>query len=177
MNDLNKAIQLDSTNAGAHTNVGLAYYMIGQYERAIEDLSEAVRLAPKNAIVHMNRGNVYAKLGFRDQAVSDYEIATRIDPQLMASYGGTERLLESMGRNNLAIRDEKKMALRPDPTALELSMQRGSALRQRGDWPGAIAEFSSVIERDPDRVDAYVARGWARLCAGEGALRTMPALT
>jgi tetratricopeptide (TPR) repeat protein len=165
--DLNKAIQLDSTNAGAHTNVGLAYYMVGQYERAIEDLSEAVRLAPKNAIVHMNRGNVYARLGFRDQAVSDYETASRIDPRLMATYGGTERLLESMGRNNLAIRDEKKMALRPDPTALELSMQRGSALRLRGDWPGAIAEFSSVIQRDPDRADAYVARGWARLCAGE----------
>jgi tetratricopeptide (TPR) repeat protein len=165
--DLNKAIQLDSTNAGAHTNVGLAYYMMGQYERAIEDLSEAVRLAPKNAIVHMNRGNVYAKLGFREQAVSDYEIATRIDARLMASYGGTERLIESMGRNSLAIRDEKKLALRPDPTALELSMQRGNALRLRGDWPGAIAEFSSVIERDPDRVDAYVARGWARLCSGE----------
>ena len=125
--DLNKAITLDPNNAGAHTNVGLAYYMIGQYERAMEDLSEAVRLAPENAIVHLNRGNVYARLGFREQAVGDYETAARLDPRLVAYYGGAAKLLEDMGRNNLAIRDDKKLALQADPAELDLRVEQGNA--------------------------------------------------
>jgi tetratricopeptide (TPR) repeat protein len=172
IDDLNKAIALDPKNPGAHTNIGLAYYMIGQYDRAIEDLSEAVRLAPGNAIVHLNRGNVYARLGFKEQAVGDYETVTRLDPRLIAFYGGAAKLLEDMGRNNLAIRDEKKLALQSDPAELELHVEQGNALRAQGDWKGAIAEFDRVIERDPQRAEAYVARGWARFCAGEAGAQT-----
>ena len=172
IDDLNKAIALDPKNPGRHTNIGLAYYMIGQYDRAIEDLSEAVRLAPGNAIVHLNRGNVYARLGFKEQAVGDYETVTRLDPRLIAFYGGAAKLLEDMGRNNLAIRDEKKLALQSDPAELELHVEQGNALRVQGDWKGAIAEFDRVIERDPQRAEAYVARGWARFCAGEAGAQT-----
>ena len=141
--------------------------MIGQYERAIESLSEAVRLAPKNAIVHLNRGNVYARLGFKEQATGDYETAGRLDPRLIAFYGGPAKLLEDMSRQNLAIREEKKLTLRIDPAELDQHLERGNALRSRGDWGGAILEFNRVIEKDPNRADAYVARGWARLCAGD----------
>ncbi len=170
--DLNKAITLDPNNAGAHTNVGLAYYMIGQYERAMEDLSEAVRLAPENAIVHLNRGNVYARLGFMEQAVGDYETAARLDPRLVAYYGGAAKLLEDMGRNNLAIRDDKKLALQTDPAELDLRVEQGNTLLSKGNWKAAIAEFDQVIERDPRRAEAYVARGWARFCAGEAGAQT-----
>lgn len=167
IDDLNKAIALEPNNAGAHTNLGLACYMIGQYERAIESLSEGVRLAPQNAVVHFNRGNVYARLGFKEQATADYETAGRLDPRLISHYGGPAKLLEAMGRQNLAIREEKKLALRPDLAKLDEHLERGNALRSRGDWGGAILEFNRVIEKDPSRADAYVARGWARLCAGD----------
>jgi tetratricopeptide (TPR) repeat protein len=170
--DLNKALALDPKNAGAHTNIGLAYYMIGQYERAIEDLSEAVRLAPQNAIVHLNRGNIYARLGFRERAFGDYETVTRLDPRLIAFYGGADRLLEDMGRNNLAIRDEKKLALQYDPAEIDLHVEQGNVLRSRGDWKAAIAEFDRAIERDPQRAEVYVARGWARLCAADAGAET-----
>ena len=170
--DLNKAIALDPKNAGAHTNAGLAYYMIGQYERAMEDLSEAVRLAPENAIVHLNRGNVYARLGFLEQAVGEYETAARLDPRLVAYYGGAAKLLEDMGRNNLAIRDDKKLALQANPAELDLRVEQGNALLSKGDWKAAIAEFDRGIECDPRRAEAHVARGWARFCAGEAGAQT-----
>ncbi len=147
IDDLNKALELDPKNPGAHTNIGLAYFMIGQYERAIEDLSEAVRLAPKNAIVHLNRGNVYARLGFREQASNDYEVAGTIDPRLIAYYGGAARLLDGMGRNTLAVRDDKKMALRTEPADLSAQLEQGNLLRERGDWKGALAQFDRVIGR------------------------------
>jgi tetratricopeptide (TPR) repeat protein len=166
IDDLNKAITLDPKNAAAHSNIGLAYYMIGQYDRSIEDLSEAVRLAPENAVTHLNRGNVFARLGFREQAIRDYETASRLNPRLIASYGGTAKLLEEMGRQSLAVKNDQ-WPQQPDPTESSLAYERGNAHRSRGDWQGAIADFSQVIALEPNRADAYVARGWSRLCAGE----------
>jgi tetratricopeptide (TPR) repeat protein len=167
IDDLAKAIKLDPRNAGAHTNIGLAYFMVNQYDHSIESLSEAVRLAPRNEIVLLNRGNVYARLGFRDQAVQDYAAAEQINPRLIASYGGSARLLEEMGRQSLAIRDEQRMGMRPDTGELDTRYESGNAKRARGDWQGSIAEFDRVIAADPNRAEAYLARGWARFCAGE----------
>jgi tetratricopeptide (TPR) repeat protein len=140
--------------------------MIGQYDRAIEDLSEAVRLAPENAIVHLNRGNVYARLGFGDQAIRDYETASRLNPSLIASYGGSSKLLEDMGRQSLAIHNNQ-LGSQADETRLVLAYERGNARRARGEWQAAIADFNEVLASDPNRAEAYVARGWSRLCAGE----------
>ncbi len=165
--DLDKALELDPQSAPAHTNIGLAYFMIGQFDKAVDDLSEAVRLAPKSAVVHFNRANVYARLGLKEQAIADYEAVGRLHPQLIAHYGGTARLLEDMGRQNLAVRDEKRIDLHPDPKELDGRLEQGNIRRSRGDWQGAILEYNRVIELDPDRVDAYVARGWSRLCAGD----------
>ena len=165
--DLDKALELDPENAPAHTNIGLAYYMIGQYDRSVEDLSEAVRLAPKSAVVHFNRANVYARLGLKEQALADYETAGRLHPQLIAHYGGTSKLLEDMGRESLAMHDEKQLELRPDPKELDGRLEHGNLLRARGDWQGAILEYNRVIELDPNRAEVYLARGWSRLCAGD----------
>ena len=165
IDDLNKAIALDPKNPGARTNIGLAFYMIGQYDRAVEDLSEAVKLAPSNAIVHLNRANVYARLGFKQQAIGDYETANHLNPRLIASYGGTARLLEEMGRQSLALRNDN-ITPKPDSGAVALDLANGHALRSRGDWAGAIAVYNRVLEHDPKQSEVYVARGWARLCAG-----------
>jgi tetratricopeptide (TPR) repeat protein len=140
--------------------------MIGQYDRSIEDLSEAVRLAPENAVTHLNRGNVFARLGFREQAMRDYDTASRLNPRLIASYGGTAKLLEEMGRQSLAVKNDE-WAQQPDPTQAAIAYERGNARRAKGDWHGAITDFSQVIALEPNRADAYVARGWSRLCAGE----------
>jgi tetratricopeptide (TPR) repeat protein len=170
IDDLSKAIKLDPKNAGAHTNCGLAYYMIGQYDLAIEDLSEAVRLAPDNEIVHFNRGNVYARLGFREQALQDYQAANQLNPRLIAAYGGPEKLEEEMARHELAIR--ARPALRADPKEVARYYERGNALRAQGDWTGAIADFNRVIDCDPKRADAYVARGWSRFCGDTAGAET-----
>ena len=71
-----------------------------------------------------------------------------------------------MSRESLAVREEKRLELRPDPRELDGRLEQGNTLRARGDWKGAIVEYDRVIELDPDRAEVYVARGWSRLCAG-----------
>jgi tetratricopeptide (TPR) repeat protein len=42
---------------------------------------------------------------------------------------------------------------------------RGNARRARGDWDGAIADFTHAIALDPRNADAHAWRGWSRLIA------------
>ena len=58
-------------------------------------------------------------------------------------------------------------ALAADSGELDARYERGNAKRSRGDWQGAIAEFDRVIAADPNRAEAYLARGWAKFCGGE----------
>ncbi|OJW28037.1 MAG: hypothetical protein BGO49_07545 [Planctomycetales bacterium 71-10] len=161
--DLDRAIDLDPKNAGARTNCGLALFMLGEYERSLEDLGEAVKLAPRNAIVHFNRGNVYAKLGLRDQAMADYRAVEEADPRLLASYGGVSGVLAEMSRDRMAMRSPSP---RPEPTSeAEARMREGRSSQAAGDWARAVEAFDKAAAADPRRADAYVARGWSRLCA------------
>ena len=65
--DLNKAIKLKpddaiklkSDDAIAHSNRGIAYNNLGQYQRAIEEYNEAIRLKPDLAEVYSDRGIAY----------------------------------------------------------------------------------------------------------------------
>lgn len=161
--DLDRAIQLDPENAGARTNCGLALFMLGEYERSLEDLGEAVKLAPSNAIVHLNRGNVFAKLGLREQALADYRAVEEADPKLLAAYGGAAGLLAEMGRERMAFRTPSPRLART--VEAEARLQEGRALQASGDWAGAVAAYDSAVAAEPRRADAYIARGWARLCA------------
>jgi tetratricopeptide (TPR) repeat protein len=50
---------------------------------------------------------------------------------------------------------------------LDLRIQLGSSLREAGDFHGALAQFSEVITRNPQLVDAWVARGDCYVHGGE----------
>lgn len=161
--DLDRAIDLEPENAGARTNCGLALFMLGDYERSLEDLGAAVKLAPGNAVVHLNRGNVYAKLGFREQALADYRAAEEADPRLLASLGGIPAVLSEMTRDRMAIRSPEP---RPDARAeADARLVEGRSFQASGDWPRAVEAFDRAVAADPRRADAYLARGWSRLCA------------
>src|SRR5262249_36116712 len=69
------------------------------------------------------------------------------------------------GRRDAAVQDFN-MALRMDPQEVDVFYDRANALRQRGDWLGALADYDRAIARDPKRAEIYLARGWARLGAG-----------
>jgi tetratricopeptide (TPR) repeat protein len=59
---------------------GIAYYNIGQYQRAIEEYNKAILLEPNNAVTFYRRGLAYAKLGQYQYAIDDYNEAIRLNP-------------------------------------------------------------------------------------------------
>ena len=110
-------------------------------------------------------GQRLSRLGFKEQAIRDYETAGRLNPRLIASYGGTAKLLEEMGRQSLAVKNVE-WPQQPDPAEAALPTSAATPAEPKEIGRGRSLNFTQVIALEPNRSDAYVARGWSRLCAG-----------
>lgn len=61
--DSDETIQKDSQLATSYNGRGLAYFELGEHQRALSDLDEAIRLNPQCALAYPNRALVYTILG------------------------------------------------------------------------------------------------------------------
>ncbi len=86
LEDLNRAIELNATNAGAFMLRGAVHGKRRTYDSAIADYTEAVRLDPKLASALSDRGLAYAGKGEFGRAIADYTEAIRIDPKLAVAF-------------------------------------------------------------------------------------------
>ena len=117
-------------------------------------------------MTHLNRGNVFARLGFKEQAIRDYDTVDRLNPRLIASYGGTAKLLEEMGQAKPG-GQERRLASKPNPAEAALAHECGNARRAEGDWQRAIADFSHVIALELNRCRCLRCAGLIALAPGE----------
>ena len=74
-----KSIELDN-NIDAYNNLGWAYYVIGQYEKAIEVYVKAKKVNPKHAVLSMNLGTVYFRINDTENAIKQFEDFVELDP-------------------------------------------------------------------------------------------------
>jgi tetratricopeptide (TPR) repeat protein len=81
-----RLLALNPNNAVAYYDLGTAYVIKGEYDRAISDLDQAIRLDPNLAMAYNNRGGVYENKGDYDRAISDYDQAIQLDPNYAAAY-------------------------------------------------------------------------------------------
>jgi tetratricopeptide (TPR) repeat protein len=63
--DLNKAIELDPTNAVAYNNRGSLFDDIREFQLALKDLNTAIELSPEYGNAYYNRGVIFENLGER----------------------------------------------------------------------------------------------------------------
>ena len=66
-------IGLNSRNADAYCNRGVAYFNEGEVDRAIEDFNEAIKLDPNDALIYSNRGAAYGAKGEPDLAITRFQ--------------------------------------------------------------------------------------------------------
>jgi adenylate cyclase len=75
-----KALELDSSNAGAHAVLAEIYLGRQQYDLARAENEKAIALNPNDAASHATRGAVLSYSGEPAEAVKSFEIAMRLDP-------------------------------------------------------------------------------------------------
>jgi hypothetical protein len=79
------AVQLTSDPgllAGAHANLGAAYFKLGEYGQARNNFEESLRLNPNQARAWLGLGRVLAQGGRPSEALDAYRNALKISPDL-----------------------------------------------------------------------------------------------
>ena len=94
----------------AYINRGIAYYELGDNQRAIADFNEALRINPNDALAYYDRGIVRVRLGEFQGAIADYSEALRINPNSAAAYQNRGVARRESGDKPGAIQDFQKAA-------------------------------------------------------------------
>lgn len=105
---LNNAAKLQSNEAIASYNSGIANSKLLQYHRAIQDYNKAIRLKPDFANAYYNRGRVYYKLGQMQRSIQDYNEAIRLKPDYADAYNNRGIIYFLQDNKEQGCRDARK---------------------------------------------------------------------
>jgi len=124
ISDFSNSIQLDSHNATAYLERGLAYEAEGQYQEAISDYDLALRLDPEHVETYIHRGDAWFALDDFHQAIHDYTEAIRLDPTCGLAYFYRGLAHQERDEMDEACSDQRT-ALRLTPSLSKLTENAG----------------------------------------------------
>jgi len=155
---LNNAIKLEPDVASSYLNRGVAYYDLGQHQRAIEDYNEVIRLKEDDAGAYNNRGNAYNSLGKHQRAIEDYNQAIHLQPDYAIAYNNRGIAYGDLGQQQRAIEDYNE-TIRLKPDLASGYYNRGYAYDDLGQYKRAIEDYNAAIQLKPDDAKTYNCRG------------------
>jgi protein O-GlcNAc transferase len=96
-------LEVEPEHVSAMTNLGVVYYMTGQWDQAIAAYDSALGIAPADADIHSNLGAAYVQLGQLDQALDEFSTAVTLEPDLLQAHFGLGVVYLQLGRNQEAL--------------------------------------------------------------------------
>jgi tetratricopeptide (TPR) repeat protein len=139
----------NDANAYHHRGVFLA--KIGELHSAIADFSSAIASNPNHSEAYCSRGCCYAQLGQLDDAKQDFQQALLYNPSSQAAY-----YQQIYGLQSLSGADTSPSEPVAPPTLQYF--ERANQRANDGDLKGAIADYTRVLELDPENTQAYYYR-------------------
>jgi Flp pilus assembly protein TadD len=139
LDDMNRAIALDSQNARSYSLRGFAKSGLSDERGAVEDFDLSITLNPKDPKAYNNRANAKLELGDNQGAIDDYERALAIEPTLSQSFTGRGNAKSRLGDNQGAI-ENYTQAISLNPNYAEAYHGRGNAKYMLGDKAGSIED-------------------------------------
>ncbi len=142
-----RAVQMDTTQAGAWNNLGIILQESGQYEESKRCLERVLTLQPHNAEAYNNLGNTCKRLGELTLAERNWHRALSLKPNYAEPHSNLANLLSSQGEYDKAA-DHARRAIELNPrfadayinlAGVETARNRhGEALR----WLDALLSFA-----------------------------------
>jgi TolB-like protein/Tfp pilus assembly protein PilF len=157
----NRALALDSTQAEAHTALGLAYSHAYAWDEALRNHQRAVALDPSDAGARTQYGRILLYLGRLTEAKTEFERARAADPYDAVASGWLGHVLSLSNQHPRALGElDRALEIDSVPPVLFMGAQANIAA-------GDTAKAKALLQRLWERVPPW--RGFAAvLMAGLG---------
>ena len=157
---LNRAIEIDSAEAGLFTARGICEYHTDESRKAIDDLKEALGRGFENVLATYYLALAQECAGERTEALETLskEITQRGDTGSDFLYIARAKIHLTAGDYEKSVKDASE-ALRQLPDDDDVLVIRGTAFRMQKYYEEAIRDFSRVIKQSPKNTDALIKRG------------------
>jgi tetratricopeptide (TPR) repeat protein len=110
-----ESIRLNPVSPEAHSNLGWALTLEGNFKESMTEARKAIELQPKFSDAHVTLGVALAHSGHDDQAISEYEIAIENNPQFVQAYNDLGNSLNRVGRREEAVQQiDHALSLAPN---------------------------------------------------------------
>ncbi|MCY4404004.1 MAG: tetratricopeptide repeat protein [Candidatus Poribacteria bacterium] len=168
INDCNTAIRLNPNLIEAYINKGAANLFLNKYEETIADCNHILKHNPKMLQAYILRATARTHIDDNKEAENDYDKAIQINPDAMEIYLSRANVRYEQEDYAGAIEDFDKLI----NDASELSSlfnvraSRSNAKYKLGDYEGAIEDIETVLESNPNDMNAYVSRAYAKYQIG-----------
>lgn len=136
-----------------HNNLGVAYYDIENYDRAIFHYKKALVIEPEHTSAHNNLANIFAAQGKFEDSVFHYKEALKKYPENEVIHYNLGKILIKQGKTKdgllhllEAVRIKRDFALAHNEIGLILAWQR--------DYKKACIFFSKAVQAKPDFLEA-----------------------
>ena len=175
-----KALSMDEDFAEARTNALASYHLRAsqlikndQAGEAVSVLFRALELFPSSRVIRYDLGTAYDTSGQYEEAIEEYKKALEIDPFFVAAKGDIASCMNNLGAGQIQEKGWEssielcKQALQWDPDCWEASknleaatLGLGKEEHQAGLLDEAITNYRTVLDMNPENLDAYSSLGY-----------------
>jgi tetratricopeptide (TPR) repeat protein len=151
---------------GVYYYLGVAYFNLGQSEKAIESLEEALAIDRTDADAWYMLGATYQHIGELEKAIDSFKQAVRFVPNFAEAYQGLAECYEKTGQGSLARYAEAMVSyssgaltkaikqleevVTTAPELAEAYLGLGLAYEKEGQVEKAISAYQQALNLDPD---------------------------
>ena len=160
LNNLSRAIELNSSYRDALFNRGLTLSKLDRTEGAINDFDRAIQLDPNDAYAWNNKGVALDHQRDYTDAIKAFDEATGLDPNYVDAWYNKGVALGSQRRYDKAI-EAYDEAIRLDPNYVDAWNNKGVAFAGLGNMHKAIEAYDEAIRLDLKYTKAWGNKGLA----------------
>ena len=153
------ALQADPDRADVHDAVATAYFIVKQYDKAIEHFTRVTQLRPKDAKAYVNLGAVHNRKEEFPKAADLLKKAVTRDGKSVEAYYNLGIAYRGLKQPAMAINSYKE-AIKINPRMLDAMQNLGNTYLEMNNLKGAIEQYKKALEINPDFERAQ--RGLAR---------------
>jgi choline-sulfatase len=151
---LTSALKDDPNSVPIHYLLGLDYYRLQDYQKAIANLERVLQLSPEYALAAFNLGLSYARAGDLSRALETLGRTLQLDPTNFSAAYNMGAIYVQQGKIPQAIPAFRE-AIRISPGYVRAHIALGEVLLHEGQADDAMVQLRQAVDSEPQNPETH----------------------